>query len=132
MRYIINTFKGLTFIWVLALMFYFNNFSTGMWLYLFLHGTYGICWLVKDMIFPDGTFKQRATFLSLTILTTFLTGYWCISLPLAAGYGIQSPSTNRIIFLIALYILGLILMMGADYQKTKTLSQKKGTPNYYL
>ena len=28
MRYVINVFKGLTFLWVLFLMAYFNNYST--------------------------------------------------------------------------------------------------------
>jgi hypothetical protein len=34
-------------------MHVFQNYSLGMWLYLFLHGTYGICWVTKDWLFPD-------------------------------------------------------------------------------
>jgi hypothetical protein len=67
----------------------FNNYSTGMYLYLFLHGSYGILWLTKDILFPDATFKASSAAISLLILTAFLFGYWLIPLPLAAGYGIN-------------------------------------------
>ena len=32
----------------------------------------------------------------------------------------------RIIFCVIVYLLGVILMMGADIQKTSTLAKKKG------
>ncbi len=68
MRYIINTFKGLTFIWVISLMYFASNYSTGMYFYLFLHGTYGMAWLCKDLIFPDASFKAKASLGSLLLL----------------------------------------------------------------
>lgn len=89
MRYVINVFKGLTFLWVLFLMAYFNNYSTAMQLYLFLHGTYGIFWLFKDLYFPDASFKRMASFGSLVLLTLVLTLYWLMPVSIATGYGIQ-------------------------------------------
>lgn len=44
-----------------------------------------------------------------------------IPVPLAAGYGVENPSWGRIGLLIGMYLLGLILMMGSDYQKYKRL-----------
>ena len=126
MRYIINVFKGLTLFWVLALMWYFNNYSTGMWLYLFLHGTYGIFWLIKDLFFPDASFKQVASLGSLAVLTGVLLLYWIIPITIASGHGIQEPSFRRTAFCVGLYLSGVILMMGADIQKTTTLGKKKG------
>jgi len=60
------------------------------------------------------------------VLFTLLIGYWLIPVPLAAGYGINDPSIARMILLVVMYLLGVILMMGADYQKTMTLKQRKG------
>jgi len=73
-------------------MVYFNNFSKGMYLYLFLHGTYGFCWIIKDLTFPDARFMQKASIGSCILVFLFLVGYWAIPYPLAAGYGINNPS----------------------------------------
>jgi hypothetical protein len=89
MRYVINFFKGMTFIWILFLMNYFNNYSTGMYLYFCLHGSYGIFWLLKDIYYPDSSFKQMSTYISTILLATVLTLYWMIPLSIATGHGIQ-------------------------------------------
>jgi hypothetical protein len=126
MRYVINIFKGTTFLWVLFLMNLFQNYSTGMWLYFCLHGSYGLAWLTKDLTFPDGRFMQKSSIGSNILGFVFLTGYWLIPLPLAAGFGISEPSTGRIVAIVGTYLLGLVLMMGADYQKTTKLKQRPG------
>jgi hypothetical protein len=97
-----------------------------MFVYLFLHGTYGMAWLYKDIMFGDATFKQKGTLGSNIIITTFLFLYWMIPLPLAVGVGITNPSLLRIILVVSLYLFGLYLMLGSDYQKTTTLAKKKG------
>lgn len=89
MRYVINVFKGLTFAWVLFLMFYFNNYSSGMYLYLFLHGTYGMFWLLKDLFYPDSSFKQMASIGSLFVAAGLLIAYWVLPVTIAMRYGIQ-------------------------------------------
>lgn len=89
MRYVINIFKGLTFIWIIALMWYFNNYSNGMKLYLFLHGTYGIFWLLKDLLYPDSSFKQVASVGSLVLLAAALFMYWMMPVTIATGLGVQ-------------------------------------------
>ena len=126
LRYVINFFKGMTVFWVIFLMFYFRSFSVGMWVYLFLHGSYGMAWVWKDIYFPDSTFLQKGTAGSLIMLFIFLSLYWFIPIPLAAGYGVHNPPLIRIVFVIFMYIFGLYLMMGSDYQKTTTLAKKKG------
>lgn len=126
MRYTINVFKGATFLWVLILMNYFQNFSTGMYLYLFLHGTYGFAWLAKDLIFPDPRFMQVVSIGASVNCFLFLTLYWTISIPLAAGLGISEPSLARVVLLVVLYLGGLVLMLGSDYQKSEILKRKKG------
>lgn len=127
MRYIINFFKGTTFIWVLFLMQLYQNHSTGMYLYLVLHGSYGMFWVLKDLTFPDPRFQAKCSLGSSILCVLFLTLYWMIPVPLAAGLGVSEPSTSRIIFLLSLYFLGLVLMLGSDYQKYHALKQKPGT-----
>lgn len=127
----VNFFKGTTFLWVWLLMHYFQNYSLSMWLYLLLHGSYGICWVVKDIWFPDARFMQKGSIGSQLVLFVLLALYWMIPVPLAAGYGITNPSTARIAFLIGIYLIGMVLMMGADYQKTTTLRKRKGKDTRY-
>jgi len=51
-RHVINLHKGLTSLVVVGLMLAYGNFSVGAWVYLALHGTYGVLWLLKERIFP--------------------------------------------------------------------------------
>jgi hypothetical protein len=126
LRYIINLFKGCTFLWVLFLMHMFNNYTPGMYLYLLLHGSYGIFWVIKDITFPDPRFGSKASVGSLMLTCVFLTMYWLIPLPLAARLGISEPSLPRTILLITMYVAGLVLMLGSDYQKYAALKIKPG------
>ena len=98
-------------------MYAYNNYSTGMYLYLVLHGSYGIFWVIKDIAFPDSRFDRMASVGSCLATFLFLTLYWFIPVPLAAGLGISNPSTARIVFLLGLYVSGLVLMLGSDYPK---------------
>jgi succinate dehydrogenase hydrophobic anchor subunit len=98
-----------------------------MYLYLALHGTYGMFWVMKDVLFPDSRWLQKASLGSVIATFLFLTLYWFIPVPLAAGLGISNPSNARIVFLVVLYVGGLILMLGSDYQKYHALKQKPGT-----
>ena len=59
---IINLHKGLTVFVVAGLMMFYKNYSIAAWVYLSLHGTYGILWLLKDKIFPDPYFKEKINF----------------------------------------------------------------------
>ena len=92
LRYTVNFFKGLTFLWILFLMKIFQNITPVMWWYLFMHGSYGLCWLIKDCIFPDGRGKNRAAVGSHLVLIVVLVGYWCIPVPLVMRYGMVNPS----------------------------------------
>ena len=61
---IINLHKGLTAFVVIGLMIFFNNFTIAPYVYLALHGTYGVLWLLKEKIFPDPYFKEKINFLT--------------------------------------------------------------------
>lgn len=128
--YQVNFFKGLTFVWVISLMLFFNNKSTAMILYLVLHGSYGICWVIKDFVFPDLRAQKMGTVCSHALLFTLLIFYWMIPVPLAAGLGDQDPSIVKIGIYSTIYLAGLTLMMGSDYQKYHTLKVRKGKEEF--
>lgn len=129
-RYVVNLFKGATFFYVIFLMWYYQNFSKGMYLYLGLHGSYGMIWLLKDIIFTDKSFAVPAKLGSLSIVSGLLTLYWMMAWFIASGLGIQEPSYDRIKVCLVVYLVGVSLMIGADAQKTFTLQYKKGNQKY--
>ena len=57
-NWIINAHKILVTPIVLALMWHFHNWSAAAFLYLGLHGTCSLLWLIKQAIFPDKRFSQ--------------------------------------------------------------------------
>ena len=50
---VINAHKILVTPIVLALMWYFHNWSGEAFVYLALHGTYSLLWLLKQIYFAD-------------------------------------------------------------------------------
>lgn len=130
-KYPINLHKGSTFFVVLVLMFVYQNFGTGAFVYLALHGTYGFLWLLKSRIFPDRQFER-------TISTGYgifsfvgLLLYW-IAPFLLISRGIE-PSPLLVGASVTLNIWGVMLHFGSDAQKYFTLKYKGGliTEGYF-
>ena len=130
---IVNFQKASTIIIMYLLMIYFNNFSKGAYIYLSLHGSYGLIWFMKDILFPDKTMHVKTCILPALALITLLFLYWCIGFEMMCGLGIQSPSNGRMFSCFFIYIFGVILMICTDFQKYIILSFKKGLiSNYFL
>ena len=125
-RHIVNLQKGLTGAVVLFSMYYFNNFNPGMYLYLSLHGAYGLVWLLKDSAFPDASFNGSVTVISSILTILMLLSYWLPIIILASGQGNQFPSPMLIFQCVSLNILGSVIMMASDAQKYFTLLHKPG------
>ena len=120
---IINLHKGLTPIVVFGLMSTYNNFSTPAWIYLSLHGTYGILWLLKEKLFPDPYFKDEIGILTSIIGFIFLGSYWVAPFLLISS---QKLIPNLVIAgCISIYIFGVFLHFASDSQKYYTLKLKK-------
>jgi len=120
---IINLHKGLTPLVVIGLMSYYNNFSLPAWIYLSLHGTYGVLWLLKEKIFPDPYFKEDINMLTSITGFIFLGSYWIAPFILISD---QKVAPNSIIALsISLNIIGVFLHFASDAQKYFTLKVKK-------
>ena len=120
---IINLHKGLTPFVVIGLMSYYENFSLPAWVYLSLHGTYGILWLLKEKIFPDQYFKEEINIITSITGFIFLGSYWVAPFILISA---DKFVPNAIIALsISLNIIGVFLHFASDSQKYFTLKVNK-------
>ncbi len=128
LAWVVNFQKGLTFLWVLGLMYAFDNFSPVAWVYLGLHGTYGMVWLLKDRVLPDPNWERRVTIGSgLNAFLLVLGPYWSFSFLLISGILPLPPVSNALLCAaIVLHTLGVVIMMTADAQKYFTLQVKRG------
>lgn len=126
---LINIQKGGTGLFVLALMMIYRNWSLAAWTYLALHGSYGLCWLLKHATFPDARWAVRITWGGgLLTFVTVLGPYWLA--PVLVITPVLGPRPEPAGWLIgaavAVHTLGLALMLSADAQKHAMLSLRSG------
>ena len=123
--WVINAQKGGTLAYVLGLMAWSDNFSTTAWVYAALHGSYGLVWLLKDRLFPDPNWEVRVTFGgALATWLGVLGPYWIAPTLLVTQHHEASATTLGVATL--LYVLGVVLMVGADAQKFFVLRLRRG------
>lgn len=124
--WVINFQKGATGLWVLFLMWAYQHWSVQAWVYLALHGSYGVCWLLKDRVFPDPNWEERITFGGALNAVLFVLGpYWLFSWILVSGHS-EGASLPWLSLAVATHTLGLAIMMTADAQKFFTLKVQRG------
>jgi steroid 5-alpha reductase family enzyme len=124
LRHVINLHKGLTPLVVLGLMAAFGNGGSGPWLYLALHGTYGLLWLLKDRIFPDRQWEQTVSWPVAISGFLALGLYWLAPFLLIRSGAVPPPPLAAAA--TALCITGVFLHYGADAQKHFTLRYRPG------
>ncbi len=124
LKYAVNFHKGLTGAVVISLMIWYNNFSLGPLVYLALHGTYGIMWLLKDRIYPDKQWEQTVTPGYALFAFAALVLYWIAPFILISGF--VEPAPMVIAISVALTVFGTMLHFGSDAQKYFTLKYKQG------
>lgn len=123
-RQVINLHKALTPVVVIALMVMHANFSMAAWIYLALHGTYGLLWLLKDRLYPDRQWEQSISWPAALGGIAVLSLYWVAPLLLIASR--VSPPAPLIAAAISLNILGVFLHYASDAQKHFTLKLRAG------
>lgn len=127
LAWIINAQKLGSLPFVLLLMWGYGRWTTVAWIYLALYGSYGVCWFLKDMTFPDLSWQRRVTWGGAA--AAFLLGlapYWVLPWLLVSGRG-HPPHAHEVLGVaIGLHSVGLFLMVAADAQKTFTLRVRPG------
>lgn len=103
--------------------------SMAAWLYLGMHGAYGLTWLMKDLLFPDPNWQGRATWGSCVSGALGLSLYWLAGWLLISGtaqpdYPLPAPVWFGLCVFIC--VLGCVIMVAADVQKYITLQLQRG------
>lgn len=123
-RHVINLHKGTTALVIGALMLAYGNGSLGAWLYLALHGTYGMLWLLKERIFPDRQWQQPIGWFPAVGMLLVLALYWLAPLLLISTGAV--PPLPLVAVAIAINLLGVVLHFGSDAQKHFVLKLQPG------
>ncbi|CCI01047.1 MAG: methyltransferase family protein [Microcystis panniformis] len=123
-KHAINWHKFLTFLIILGLMAFYNNFALLAWIYLALHGTYGLMWLIKDRLYPDQQWEKEIS-VAMGIFTFIVLGlYWVAPFIIISGN--VTATAPLISVAIAINIIGVLLHYGSDAQKYFTLKYREG------
>lgn len=130
LAWIVNFQKGGTFLFLGALIAYYQNHTVAAWIYLAMHGTYGLVWLLKDVAFPDASWQKRVTLLGgFNAFALVLGPYWSFGWLLISKNATPDyplPAHIWYCLCVSLCTFGSVLMIAADAQKYFTLRHKRG------
>lgn len=124
LKHTIDLHKGLTAVVVLILMYRYQNFSLGPWVYLALHGTYGVLWVLKSRIFPDPAWEVECSPSIALRNFVVLMMYWVA--PFLLIQGGYLPSAAVVGVAVALNIVGTFFHFVSDAQKYYVLQLRRG------
>lgn len=123
-KHVINLHKALTAPVVLGLMVFYQNFSLGPWVYLALHGTYGVMWLLKDRIYPDKQWEEEMPIGMGIVTFGILMVYWVAPFILISSG--SEPPLPLVAAAISINLMGVFLHYASDAQKYYTLKYRSG------
>lgn len=120
----INLHKILVIPLVLGMMWIYQNWSTEAYIYLSLHGSYSILWLMKQMYYPDRRFSEmQPLWIGFLFVFLPLAGYYIAPYILISGHLELPPYLIGMVLFI--YIMGIFFHYVSDAQKYYTLKQNK-------
>lgn len=120
----VNLHKGTTFLVVGLLMLYFQNLSISALLYLALHGSYGLMWLLKNRWFPDKQWEAPISIRYAIIVFTSLGLYWVAPVILITSK--LDPPPFILFLAVMFFSWGVFLHFGSDAQKYFTMKYRPG------
>lgn len=121
----INVHKILVVPIVVGMMWFYQNWSTEAFIYLGLHGTYSILWLIKHTLYPDKKFEEKLpVWIGAVFIFLPLAGYYVAPYLLMSRHVTIPPSLIGLV--LFLYIMGIFLHFVSDAQKYYTLQVKRG------
>ena len=142
-RHFIDSHKAATGLFALALIAYYNAWDNPLaWLYLAMHGTYGILWIVKSRTFGDMQWERRTSLAYGLFIWSGLSLYWVSPWLIASGRSTMPPAWYLGVCVL-LYSFGVFFHFASDMQKhmwlklrpgqllTEGLWSKLRNPNYF-
>ncbi|RKZ44040.1 MAG: steroid 5-alpha reductase [Gammaproteobacteria bacterium] len=140
-RHFINAHKILTPMVVLGLMTYYDYWGVLAWVYLALHGTYCLLWMIKEYTYRDHRFEESIhPIAGFIFVFCMLGGYWLAPYIIISNH-LTAPNW-LIAFSIFITTLGVFYHYVSDAHKHAVLSIRKGlittglfsrtrNPNYF-
>ena len=130
-KHFIDFHKGITFLYILFLIGCYNAYQNiTIWVYLGLHGTYGILWILKSIVFPDKSWEQKSSLIYGLFILSGLSLYWISPWIIVSGYfngGVMVEVPLWVISLaISLFGMGVFFHFSSDMQKHTSLKLKPG------
>jgi len=123
--WVINLQKVGSLPFVLLLMWTYDCYTPTAWIYAALHGSYGLCWLLKDSAFPDPNWEKKVTFCGALLMWLLVLGPYWIAPIIITTQKVEAPLW--LLFAATfMYVLGVVIMMCSDAQKYFTLKIKRG------
>jgi steroid 5-alpha reductase family enzyme len=125
-KHYIDASKGLTAPAVLAIMAWFGGWQDARaWIYLALHGSYGVMWVWKSKVFPDRQW-ERPVPAWYGIGTILILGVFWLSPWLIVTHRTATPPVWWNAMCVALFVFGVFLHFAADMQKHVSLALRPG------
>lgn len=119
-KFFIDTHKAATAPAVVGLMAWGNAWDNPTaWLYLALHGTYGVLWVWKSRVFPDKSWEARCSLPYGLLIWAGLSLYW-IAPWWIVNFDVRVTPPYAAAC-VALYTLGVFLHFASDMQKYMAL-----------
>lgn len=124
-KHFIDSQKGATLFAVLLLMAWYDAWSNlTAWIYLALHGGYGIMWILKSRYFGDRSWEAETGWgyglLIWLALSLYWTGAWII-----VARDVRPPDVY-LAGCIVLFAFGVFFHFAADMQKHMHLKYRQG------
>jgi steroid 5-alpha reductase family enzyme len=124
-KYFIDSHKIATAPVVLLMMALHHQWENPTaWMYLALHGTYGIVWVLKSQIFPDKSWEQQTGWGYGLMIWGGLALYW-VAPWILTSRGVQAPPWY-LGLCVSIYIFGIFFHFTTDMQKHASLHMQPG------
>lgn len=124
-KHFIDSHKAATGLAVLALIALYDRWHNDTaWIYLALHGTYGLLWVLKSRIFPDKAWEEPVNLLTGLLMWAGLTMYW-IAPWIITSQNVQAPAWY-LALCVSLYTFGVFFHFTSDMQKHTALKLRPG------
>lgn len=126
-KFYIDTHKGMNGPAIVALMAWYHAWDNVVaWIYLALHGTYGILWILKSHYFGDKSWDREVGFGFGLFTWIGLSLYWVSPWLIVSGRAHALPLWMMALC-VSMYSFGVFLHFASDMQKHMSLAHRRGT-----
>ena len=133
-KHFIDTHKGATPLFIIFLLLTYEPVDTIRLhghIYLALHGTYGILWVLKSIYFPDRSWEKETGFMYGLLIWAGLSLYWISPYVIVSGMELGRIYVINSYWLlsgiICIYVLGIFFHFCSDMYKDTFIKLKPGT-----